>query len=78
MSAPDRSADFAATASPDELLLAALIDNLDLLQSYVVSAREAAWRRSTPFLRLHIYDIGAALADAIGDLQALERLEAGL
>jgi hypothetical protein len=65
-----------ADAAAEDLLFAAIIDNLDLLSSYALSAREAAWRRNAPFVRLHLLDIRAALLDAIGDLRALERLEA--
>lgn len=49
----------------------AIIAEMDLLVSHAISAREAAWRGHSIFLKLHLFDTRAALLAAIEELKKI-------
>jgi hypothetical protein len=58
-------------ANPNNEHFEAIIAEMDMLVSHAISAREAAWRGNSIFVKLHLFDARAALLVALAELKQI-------
>jgi hypothetical protein len=57
--------------NPNDEHFEAIIAEMDVLVSHAISAREAAWRGNSIFLKMHLFDTRAALLAALAKFKKI-------